>query len=195
MERSLDGLDGAPPSILLLGMRGAGKTTLGRLAAEHLRIPFVDADELFCERHAPNTPKSFVASHGWQAFRQAETELLRELLKLIQEGGKPMVISLGGGIVEEECNRAALIECWCNETQRSILDPRKRVAVVHVFREVDKMLLDGRGLPSWGVANGAEVWERRRPWFRGCCKLHHIKHISAIPEHLLITILQPHMNL
>jgi pentafunctional AROM polypeptide len=169
MDRSIESLTGSPPSLFLMGMRGAGKTTLGKLAAEHLRIPFVDADDLFCERHAPHSAKTFVAEHGWPAFRAEETKLLMEILDKIRKQGKPMVVSLGGGVVEEEVNRKLLRNSWSDEDSGQF-DRKKRIAVVHIFREVDNVLLDARGLPSWGVTNGHEVWERRRPWFRESCK-------------------------
>lgn len=169
LERSIEDLTGTAPSLLLMGMRGAGKTTLGKLAAEHLKVPFIDADELFMERHAPHSAKTYVAEHGWPAFRREETKLLIEILGQIQEEGKPMVVSLGGGIVEEEVNRKMLKESWIGEKSGQF-DRSKRVAVVHIFREVENVLLDGRGLPSWGAVSGAEVWERRRPWFRESCE-------------------------
>lgn len=170
MDRSIGDLRDGAPSLILMGMRGAGKTTLGRLAAEHLDTQFIDADELFTTRHA--TPKTFVAEHGWPAFRRAETAILRELLASMRDPSrkKPLVVSLGGGVVEEEVNRALLKQSWMGDGHLSGLDRRKKVAVVHVFREVDKVLLDRRGMPSWGVANGDEVWQRRRPWFRESCK-------------------------
>ena len=168
MDRSIEDLSGSAPSLLLMGMRGAGKTTLGKLAAEHLKVPFLDADDLFMERHAPHSAKTYVAQHGWPAFRSEETILLREILAQIQQEGKPMVVSLGGGIVEEDVNRGLLKDSWSGSGGQ--FDRSKRVAVVHIFREVENVLLDGRGLPSWGVVSGHEVWERRRPWFRESCE-------------------------
>jgi pentafunctional AROM polypeptide len=155
-----------------MGMRGAGKTTLGRLAAEHLKTPFIDADVLFEDRHRA-TPKAFVAEHGWPAFRAAETAILKELLQSMGDRTKgPQVVSLGGGVVESNENREMLKKCWRMDAEQGAvpydaLDRQKGVAVIHIFREVDKVLMDRRGLPSWtGMANGEEVWQRRRPWFR-----------------------------
>lgn len=196
MDKSIESLAGsAPPSLLLMGMRGAGKTTLGKLASEHLRVPFVDADELFSERHAPHSAKTFVAEHGWAAFRAEETTLLVELLDQIQKQGKPMVISLGGGIVEEEANRRLLRRCWSCEKSGQF-NRSKRIAVVHIFREVDSVLLDVRGLPSWGVSNGREVWDRRRPWFRESCECRVLLfNMPADVDHSITRICQLHRHL
>ncbi|MCO5598527.1 hypothetical protein L7F22_052624 [Adiantum nelumboides] len=148
-----------------MGMRGAGKTTLGKLAAEHLNARFIDADDLFVKRYG-NTPKDFVAKNGWPAFRKNETIILEELLQHAEQKKEPIVVSLGGGVVEEECNRTLLKAAWGSED--GILRPAKKIAVIHIFRELDKVLLDSRGLPNWTglVTGGQEVWQRRRPWFR-----------------------------
>lgn len=159
----------SPPSLFLLGMRSAGKTTLGRLAAEHLGARFLDADDIFTTRHT--SPKAFVAEHGWDAFRAAETSILEEALQEARAAAadddmQNIVVSLGGGVVDPERNRHALTESWSKSHSLGQLDPKKRIAVVHIFREVDKALLDLRGLPNWTAGNANEVWQRRRPHFR-----------------------------
>jgi shikimate kinase len=80
------------PNILLIGLRGSGKTTLGRQLAEKLHRPFVDMDDqtaamVGCETVAEAWEK--VKESG---FRQAETRVLK---KLLAERGR--VIALGGG--------------------------------------------------------------------------------------------------
>lgn len=148
------------PSILLCGMRGAGKTTLASLVAHHLNLsPALDADLLFTA-HTTLTPPLFVKQYGWPAFRQTETEILRQILARIRAGER-LVVSLGGGVVEEEVNRSLLKEFW-GENGDGI--------VIHVFREVEQVLSDGgRKAPEWKDATKDEVWLRRRPWFRECC--------------------------
>lgn len=149
--------------------------TLGAIAAEHMGAAFVDADELFAARHAP--PAAYVAAHGWPAFRAAETALLRELIARCPppeaRDGRPQVISLGGGVVEEATNRALLRAFWQQGKQGSFR--RGSNAVVHVFREMDAVLREGeraggRQAPKWTHGLAPEVWQRRRPWFRECCK-------------------------
>jgi shikimate kinase len=134
---------------------------------------FVDADELFAARHT--TPAKFVAAHGWPAFRAAETELLKELIGTCPppeaRDGRPQVISLGGGVVEEEANRTLLRAFWQGEAGTF---RRGSNAVVHVFREMDIVLSEGeragtRSAPKWTNGLAPDVWKRRRPWFRDCC--------------------------
>jgi shikimate kinase len=88
--------------VALVGMRGAGKTTLGRALAEELGSWFVDADERFEARHG--SIAAFVRARGWSAFRDAERAVLSECL---QAG---VVIATGGGCVEDEGSRRLLAE-------------------------------------------------------------------------------------
>lgn len=168
-----DKLRNAAPSLLLLGMRSAGKTTLGRLAAEHLKGTFVDADDVFTEEHKA-TPKEFVAQNGWDAFRNEESLILQSLLKRARRASSDfshprVVVSLGGGIVDRPENRKLLVESWSRDDQSGHLDTSKMIAAVHVFREVEMAVLDKRGLPNWNASDANVVWHRRRPWFRMSC--------------------------
>lgn len=78
--------------IILVGFRATGKTSVGRLLAEHLGVEFLDMDRVLTERHGKIS--QVVAEHGWDFFRARERELLKELVDL-QEG----VIATGGGAV------------------------------------------------------------------------------------------------
>lgn len=84
---------------------GVGKTTLGLIAATSLRRSFVDCDAIFATLHG--SISNFVNTHGWSAFRDAETVILR---KLLQDHPKDFVIACGGGAVEREENREMLKE-------------------------------------------------------------------------------------
>ena len=91
-------------SILLIGYRGSGKTTLGRALAAEMNWPFVDLDEQIVQR-AGMTIKEIFQKHGEIGFRQWEMGLLAEMLLL-----KNHIISLGGGAVLAEENRHAIIK-------------------------------------------------------------------------------------
>ena len=93
------------PSILLIGLRGSGKTYTGRLATRALGAPwrFIDADKLFEEKHGDLG--SFVRTKGWEAFRTTEVKLLEEL---VERRGIEHVIALGGGVVESPAAREVL---------------------------------------------------------------------------------------
>jgi len=64
---------GGKPSIVLVGMRGAGKTHLGAAAAKALGFEFVDLDALYVSKHGAIMPT--VEQHGWPVFREREVEL------------------------------------------------------------------------------------------------------------------------
>lgn len=139
-------------------MRGAGKTYLGRLAAEVLGGEYTDADDVFAERTKMSV-SDFVAANDWAAFRRTETENLKDFVK---EKKGNHVIGLGGGIVETPEARDILVDYVQNGG-----------VVVHITREMASIegYLDAIGStaerPNWGEGF-AEVWQRRQPWFRQC---------------------------
>jgi shikimate kinase len=89
-------------SIVLIGYRGSGKTTIGGRLAKELRRPFVDLDERIIQK-AGMSIRDIFAKHGEPGFRQMETDHLLEMLRL-----EDHVISLGGGAVLAEQNRRAI---------------------------------------------------------------------------------------
>jgi len=80
--------------ILLIGLRGSGKTTLGRALAESLSTSFTDLDAVTLRRMGRPSVADAWCAEGEDAFREAEVEALRELIS--GEGGWG-VIALGGG--------------------------------------------------------------------------------------------------
>ena len=85
-------------NILLIGMPGSGKSTVGKLLAERLGKEFVDADEKIVEKAGCSIPEIF-ANQGEAGFRALETQVLSEIGKM---SGK--VIATGGGCVTREEN-------------------------------------------------------------------------------------------
>jgi XRE family aerobic/anaerobic benzoate catabolism transcriptional regulator len=84
----------ALPLIALLGLRGAGKTTIGRRLARRLHVPFVELDRRVEEASGLTLPEVF-ALHGEQYYRRLERETLEQVLA----EGRPLVLATGGGIV------------------------------------------------------------------------------------------------
>ncbi len=82
---------------ILLGMMGAGKSSVGRALAEQSGRTFVDTDLLLQQRLGRSIRQIFQI-YGEEAFRDHETNVLRSL-----EPG-PCVVSTGGGIVQREAN-------------------------------------------------------------------------------------------
>lgn len=92
-----------PGSVVLVGLMGSGKTTVGRRLAAILERPFVDADEAV-EATTGRTVAELFAAHGEDGFRDVEAEVLGTVLA----GPEPLVLAGGGGIVLRPGNRARL---------------------------------------------------------------------------------------
>ncbi|CAM3334908.1 shikimate kinase AroL [Xenorhabdus nematophila] len=85
-------------ALFIVGARGAGKTTIGKLLAEILSYKFIDTDESL-QISSKMTIADLVALHGWEYFRQLESQTL----KTVSQSG--CVISTGGGMVLSQENR------------------------------------------------------------------------------------------
>ena len=83
-----------PAVIALLGLRGAGKTTIGRRLARRRRVPFVELDKRI-EQAADLSLGEIFALHGEEYYRRIEREVLHEVLN----EGRPIVLATGGGLV------------------------------------------------------------------------------------------------
>lgn len=101
-EALLRTLQNETENIILVGMPGSGKSSVGRAVAERLNRPFLDSDDVLAQRLGCDIP-TFFAREGEEAFRAAETQVLRELGK--RSG---CVIATGGGCVTRAENYPAL---------------------------------------------------------------------------------------
>ncbi|KAJ3479453.1 hypothetical protein NLI96_g9053 [Meripilus lineatus] len=151
-------------SVVLVGMRGSGKSFIGKLAAAALGWAFVDADIVFEEKHKIGV-RDFVRQRGWPAFREAESQLATDLLESHSLGH---VISFGGGVVEVESARQALVE-YSNKGP-----------VVHITREeqeIIKYLNEETDRPPYGESV-SDVLHRRQPWFANCSNFEYINPVD-----------------
>lgn len=102
LREVLSHLRGSAPSagqgrvIALMGLRGAGKSTLGPLLAERLAVPFHELDRLIEETSALALSEIF-EMHGESYYREAERAALRSLIAR----GTPAVVAVSGGIVTD----------------------------------------------------------------------------------------------
>jgi shikimate kinase len=101
-------------SVVLVGMMGAGKSSIGRRLAARLGIPFVDADTEI-EKAADMSIAEIFSAHGEPYFRAGEARVIARLL----EGG-PQVLATGGGAFMNPETRAAIrvkgISVWLRAT-------------------------------------------------------------------------------
>lgn len=99
LEKTLQTIDSRFRNVVLIGMPGSGKSTVGKLVAERLKKPFVDIDEEICQTVGMSIPEYF-EKKGEPAFRSIERELTAKF-----GGMNGQVISSGGGSVMDEVNR------------------------------------------------------------------------------------------
>lgn len=118
-------------SIVLVGMMGAGKSSIGRRLATTLDIPFQDADTEIEKAAGMSIPDIF-ESKGEAYFRAGETRVIARLL----DGG-PQVLATGGGAFMNEQTRAAVREKGISIWLKAELD----VLLRRVKRRVDRPLL------------------------------------------------------
>ena len=144
-----------PGHLLLVGMMGSGKSTCGRLLAEHLGRPYLDSDDEV-ERACGRSVAEIFASHGELAFRAEEAAALERAVAT----SSPAVIGVAGGAVLDEANRRLL---------------RASGTVVWLRAEPDALaarLGDGRGRPLLRAPGETVVSvlrrldEQRRPLYR-----------------------------
>ena len=118
--------DPAPRVIALLGLRGSGKTTVGRRLARRLRMRFVELDHLIEQRAGMRLPEIFTI-HGEDFYRRLERDTLGDLLGAHQS----MVLAVGGGLVTAPDTYALLLrltttvwlkakadDCWVRVTRQ-----------------------------------------------------------------------------
>ena len=110
-------------AIVLVGLMGAGKTSVGRRLAEKLDIPFIDADQEIVAAAGKTIPEIF-ADHGEEYFREGERRVIARLL----ETG-PQVLATGGGAYMNSDTREKVrdqaISVWLKADLQVLL---KRVA-------------------------------------------------------------------
>ena len=92
-------------NISLVGMPGAGKTTVGRILAEKLGMKFCDTDEEI-EKIAGESPEKIIEKSGEERFREIETEVAESVSSL-----RGVVIATGGGTILREKNVEKLRSC------------------------------------------------------------------------------------
>lgn len=159
---------GAQKSIVIIGMRGAGKTTMGSWASAHLGWPLLDLDTALEEKIGMDIP-AMIKTHGWGFFRREEVGLLGEVLR---EKGSGYVVACGGGIVESP-NARAQLHAW----------KQGGGAVVLVTRDMEKIVeyLDlDKTRPAYADPT-IDTWLRRKDWYQDCSNFH-FHSPSGVPQ-------------
>ncbi|MBK6942599.1 MAG: shikimate kinase AroK [Planctomycetes bacterium] len=104
-------------TIVLIGMRGVGKTSVGRALARRLDLPFVDLDHRI-EAATGRAVRTLFEAEGERAFRARELAALRDV------PARPCVLATGGGVIETAAARAELARAdarvWCQAEIRGL---------------------------------------------------------------------------
>jgi shikimate kinase len=152
-------------SVVLVGMMGAGKSTIGRRLAVRLRLPFLDADSEIELAHAGMTIPEIFATHGEPYFRDGEARVIARLL----DSG-PGVMATGGGAFmrEETRNRIhdGAVSIWLKADADIIMRRVKRRADRPLLQTADPAATVGRLIeerePVYQRAN-LTIWSRDVP--------------------------------
>ena len=126
-------------SIVLVGLMGAGKSTIGRRLARRLGLAFVDSDEEI-ERAADHTVSEIFDRFGESSFRDGERRVIARLLE-----GRPKVIATGGGAFMNEMTRKLILErcvaIWLDANLQTLAERVGRRGHRPLLRNKDPLLV------------------------------------------------------
>jgi shikimate kinase len=151
--------------VVLVGMMGAGKSTIGRRLAARLHLRFVDADAEIEAAHAGMTIPEIFASYGEPYFRDGEARVIARLI----DGG-PAVLATGGGAFMREDTRRRIhdkaVSIWLKADAEIILRRVKRRADRPLLQTADPAATIDRLIaerePVYGHAD-MTIWSRDVP--------------------------------
>ena len=135
-------------NIVLVGMPGSGKSTVGKALAEAMGRPFVDTDALIVETAGRSIPEIF-ATDGEEVFRAFETEAVKKAGMM-----SCAVIATGGGVVTRERNYPPLSQ---------------NGKIVFIHRDLDKLPVKGRPLSQAHPLE--EMYAKRLPMYKAFADL------------------------
>ncbi len=136
-------------NVILTGMRGTGKTSIGSVLAERLAFRFVDTDKVI-EALASQRIADIVAQYGWTRFRDLERQAVSQVVAADRQ-----VIAVGGGTLMDDVNTA------CLKAQGVVVLLLCDVSILQrrISGEGNRPSLTGQGSAAAELSN---VWETRR---------------------------------
>jgi len=164
IDKTVSSLKAKQRNLILVGMPGSGKSTIGKLLAEKTGRRFIDADAEI-EKAAGMPIPSIFEKEGEEGFRKRETEILK---KWGMEAG--LVLATGGGCVTREENTPLL---------------RQNGAIFWIKREIEDLPRDGRPLSK--NADLTAMYAVRKPLYEAICDIAVLNDSSpkAVTERML----------
>lgn len=149
-------------NVVLVGMPGSGKTTIGKELSSALNKEFFDLDEEITKRYN-KTPSEIITESGEKYFRKIETKVLKEVLLASNR-----VVSLGGGAIISKENREFL---------------KYNSVTIYVERDLDKLSTDNRPL---SIKNGVEkLYNERKEYYESAdIKVKNDKEIEKVVKEI-----------
>ena len=146
IEKTIAFMDFSKKNILLIGMPGCGKTTIGRILSKKLNRDHIDLDEEI-EKETGRKCADIINRDGESRFREIETEILKSFAKL---SGK--VISCGGGVISPKENRFIM---------------KQNSNVIWIQRDIESLATEGRPLSQ--IIGTHELYRYREPLYIESC--------------------------
>lgn len=138
-------------NIVLIGMPGSGKTTIGKMLSERLKVKFIDTDDYIEDVAKQSIPEIF--KHGEEYFRKLERQAVSEL-----SIEKSVIISTGGGAVKNYLN---------------IKDLKKNGIIIFIDRPIKNIVQDvnisNRPLLKQGPGKLYDIFDERYELYKKYC--------------------------
>lgn len=143
--------------VVLVGLMGAGKSTVGRRLAEMLSLPFADVDHAI-EEAANLSVAEIFEKFGEAHFRDGERRVFARLID--EADGKGMVIAAGGGAFSDQATRAMILDraipVWLDSDDATLAERATRRDTRPLLREGDPQAklaeLRAKRLAEYGAA-------------------------------------------
>ena len=149
-------------SIVLVGVRGSGKSTLGVIAATSFRRRFVETEHVF-QKLTTQTSSAYRKTHGLVQYQRRQAELLKTIL---QENDKDTVIVCGSGTLD-------------NESQTLLREFAVTHPVINIVREFEN---GQQYFKNWQVEKISFLWRASGQMFRSCSNFEYFNLSEEIPE-------------
>lgn len=174
--RALLSLVNHKPHLILIGLMGVGKSTIGRQLAACMDICFVDTDHVIESEQALSISGLF-EQRGEAAFRRLEKEVLKDLVQI----STPQVIATGGGMVIQKENRVCMqkygLVIWLNVEPEAIYQRLRHNKSRPLLQQTN------------ALKELQDLYAQREAWYRSCCDLE-INSGGLIPRQVVDQIMR-----